>query len=144
MTSLETSLVQSGLQPAPAAPEPLGAEHDSEPEESQAGYDLMDVDLEAPEDELEEELEDIPEDEPWYEPEYVPEYDPEFVPEDESDDEPVEEERVEVPAELGDINNPIEIEAESESSKEPTVQRDSDSEAEESDSEWTPSRGHRS
>ncbi|XP_056166346.1 uncharacterized protein LOC130137872 [Syzygium oleosum] len=69
--------------------------------------------------------------------------DPEFVPEDESDEEPVEEERDEVPAESGDIDHPIVIDAEPESSKEQTVQGDSDSSAEESDSEWTPSRGRR-
>ncbi|XP_056171574.1 uncharacterized protein LOC130139172 [Syzygium oleosum] len=149
-----TSLAQSGHQAAPATPEPPLAEPDLELEESQAGYDPMDVDLEAiPEEELEEdeapekepedEHEGEPEDAPEGELEYVPEYDPEFVPEDESDEGSDEEERVEVPAKSGDINNPIKIEASPESSEEQTVQRDSDSGDKESDSEWTPSRGRR-
>ncbi|XP_030439641.1 uncharacterized protein LOC115661535 [Syzygium oleosum] len=126
MTSLETSLAQSGLQQAPAAPEPSGAEHEPEPKESQVGYDPMDVDLEAiPEEEPEEKEPksdpEEPEDEPEEEPEHIPEYeqwiDLEFVPEDEFDEEPVEEEWDEVPAESGDINNPIEIEAEPEYSE---------------------------
>ncbi|XP_030458811.1 uncharacterized protein LOC115679362 [Syzygium oleosum] len=158
MTSLETSLAQSGLQPAPAAPkhaapEPSGAEHDLDPEESQAGYDPMDVDLEViPEEEPEEEApyeepkkdpEMRPEDAPEGEPEYEPEYYPEFMPKDKSDEEPVKEQQDEVPAKSGDINNLIEIEAELESSKEQTVQGDSDSNVEESDSVWTPSKGRR-
>ncbi|XP_056166366.1 uncharacterized protein LOC130137882 [Syzygium oleosum] len=132
MTSLETSLAQSGLQQTPIAPEPSGDEHEPEPEESQAGYDPMDVDLEVipeeepkeeqPEAEPEEAPEDEHEDEPEEEPEHIPEYeqwiDPEFVPEDESDEEPVEEQRDEVPAESGDLNNSIEIEAEPEFSEE--------------------------
>ncbi|XP_056162800.1 uncharacterized protein LOC130136702 [Syzygium oleosum] len=126
MTSLETSLAQFGHQPAPATPEPSGAEHKSEPEESQAEYDPMDVDLEVipeeeeePEAKPEEAPEDEHEDEPEEEPVHVPPYeqwiDAEFVPEYESDEEPVEEERDEVPAESGDIDHPIEIKAEPES-----------------------------
>ncbi|XP_056162436.1 uncharacterized protein LOC130136255 [Syzygium oleosum] len=158
MTSLETSLAQSRHQHARVAPEPTVAEPDPELEESQAGYDPMDVDLEViseedpeeeedPEAEPEEAPEVKPEAEPEEEPEDVPEYepwyDPEFVLEDKSDEDPVEEERVEAPAESGDINNPNEIEAEPESSEEPTVQGSSDAVDEESDSEWTPSRGRR-
>ncbi|XP_056160995.1 uncharacterized protein LOC130135556 [Syzygium oleosum] len=100
-------------QPAPAAPASSGAEHEPEPEESLAGDDPMDVDLEAiPEEEpKEEEPEAEPEDEPAEsaEPEEEPEYilpyeqwmDPKFVPEDDLLEEPVEEEQDEVPAESG-------------------------------------------
>ncbi|XP_056162435.1 uncharacterized protein LOC130136254 [Syzygium oleosum] len=159
MTSLETSLAQSGHQHAPVAPEPTVAKPDPEPEESQAGYDPIDVHLEViPEEDPEEEEEDPeakpeeapevepeaePEEEPEDVPEYEPWYDPEFVPEDESDEDPVEEERVDAPAKSDDINNPIDIEAEPESSEEPTVQGSSDAGDEESDCEWTPSRGRR-
>ncbi|XP_056175788.1 uncharacterized protein LOC115688931 [Syzygium oleosum] len=128
MTSLETSLAQSGLQPAPATPEPSGAEHDSEPEKSQARYDPMDVDLEViPEEEPEEEdpkeePKEAPENEPEDEPEEDPEMESEDAPEDEPEDEPAnepekesdEEERLEVPLESGDVDNPIEINADSE------------------------------
>ncbi|XP_056161866.1 uncharacterized protein LOC115665152 [Syzygium oleosum] len=117
LTSVETSLAQSGLQPAPAAPGSSGAEHEPEPEESLAGDDPMDVNLEAileeepDEEELEAEPEDEPEDEPAEsaEPEEEPEYilpyeqwmDPEFVPEDDFFEEPVKEEQDEVPAKSG-------------------------------------------
>ncbi|XP_056160994.1 uncharacterized protein LOC130135555 [Syzygium oleosum] len=142
-------------QPAPAAPGSSGAEHEPEPEESLAGDDPMDVDLEAiPEEESEEEEPEAePEDEPaeFAEPEEEREYilpyeqwmDPEFVPEDDLLEEPVEEEQDEVPAELGDINHQIEIEAEPESSEEQIVQGNSDSDGEQSNSEWMPSRGRR-
>ncbi|XP_056169577.1 uncharacterized protein LOC115685885 [Syzygium oleosum] len=79
LTSVETSLAQSGLQQAPAAPELSEAEHEPEPDESHAGYDPMYVDLEAiPEKEPEEEEPEAePEDEPAEpegEPEYIPSY----------------------------------------------------------------------
>ncbi|XP_056176735.1 uncharacterized protein LOC115662022 [Syzygium oleosum] len=101
-------------QPAPAAPGSSGAEHEPEPEESLAGDNPMDVDLEAiPEEEPEEEEPEAePKDEPAEsaEPEEEPEYilpyeqwmDPEFVPEDDFLEEPVEEEQDEVPAESVD------------------------------------------
>ncbi|XP_030441945.1 uncharacterized protein LOC115664140 [Syzygium oleosum] len=137
MTSLETSLAQSGHRPAPAAPEPSGAEHDPEPEESQAGYDPMDVDLgvipeeEPREEDPEEEPEEVPEEEPENEPEDKPEDEledePENEPKEEPEEEPDEEERVKVPLESGELGNPIEIEADSESSEEQMAQRDSDS-----------------
>ncbi|XP_056171801.1 uncharacterized protein LOC130139261 [Syzygium oleosum] len=56
--------------------------------------------------------------------------DPDFVPEYGSDEESDSEEQIEVPAESGGINNPIEIGAEPESSEKQTVQGDSDSEGE--------------
>ncbi|XP_056161747.1 uncharacterized protein LOC130135909 [Syzygium oleosum] len=68
--------------PAESALEPSGAEHELEPEESQAGYDPMDMDLEVipkeePEDEdPEDKPEEAPEEEPEEEPEDVPEYEP--------------------------------------------------------------------
>ncbi|XP_056159964.1 uncharacterized protein LOC115677549 [Syzygium oleosum] len=107
MTSHETSLAQSGHQPAPAAPEPSVAEPDLEPEESQAGFDLMDIDLGAM---LEEELEEE-------EPEEEPEKESEEEPEEELYEESEEDERIEVPLETGDEDNRIEIEADSESSE---------------------------
>ncbi|XP_030443651.2 uncharacterized protein LOC115665986 [Syzygium oleosum] len=128
MASLDTSLTQLGHQPVLAAPEPSMAEPDSEPEESQAGFDPMDVDLGAV---LEEELEEEPEEEPEEESEEEPK------------EEPEEEERIEVPLESGDEDNPIEIEADSESSEEQVAQGESDSSSRENDSEWTPSRGRR-
>ncbi|XP_030467777.1 uncharacterized protein LOC115686573 [Syzygium oleosum] len=112
----------------------------------------MDMDLEPiPEEEPEEEEPEaependpaVPEEEPVYIPPYEQWIDPDFVPEYGFDEESDSEEQIEVPAESGDINNPIEIGAEPESSKEQTVQGDLESEDEESDSEWTPSRGRR-
>ncbi|XP_056168702.1 uncharacterized protein LOC130138507 [Syzygium oleosum] len=135
--------------------ESSAAEHEPEPEGSQAEVDPMDIDLEPiPEEEPEEvEPEAEPENEPAKsaEPDEEPDYilpfeqwmDPNFVPEDGFLEEPVEGDQDEVPAELGDINHPIEIEAEPESSEEQTVQGDLDSDDEESDSEWTPSKGRR-
>ncbi|XP_056165621.1 uncharacterized protein LOC130137711 [Syzygium oleosum] len=113
MTSLDTSLAQSGYQHVPAALEPSVAEPNPEPKESQAGYDPMDVDLdvvpeeepeEEPEEVPEEELEDEPEEDPEVEPEeepvgdleLEPEEQPEDEPEEEPDEESEEEERIEV------------------------------------------------
>ncbi|XP_056172148.1 uncharacterized protein LOC130139365 [Syzygium oleosum] len=148
-------MAQSGLHPAPVAQESSKAEHEPEPKGSQAEFDPMDIDLEPiPEEEPEEvEPEAEPENEPAEsaEPEEEPDYilpfeqwmDPNFVPEDDFFEEPVEEEQIEVPAESGDIDHPIVIEAESESSEEQADQGGSDSDDEESDSEWTPSKGRR-
>ena len=120
----------------------------------------MDVDLEPiPEEEpVEEEPEEVeleaePEDEPAEstKPEEELEYillfeqwvDLNFVPEKDFFEEPNEEDQDEVPAESGDINHPIEIEAELESSEELSVQRSLDSDDEESDSKWIPSKGRK-
>ncbi|XP_056167638.1 uncharacterized protein LOC130138226 [Syzygium oleosum] len=140
---------------APTAQGSSGAENKPEPEGSLAGDDSMDVDLEPILEERpeEEEPEAEPEDEPAEsaEPEEEPKYilpfkqwmDPNFVPEDGFFEEPAEEDQDKVPAESGDINHPIEIEAESESLEEQSDQANSDSEDEESDSKWTPSKGRR-
>ncbi|XP_056174628.1 FK506-binding protein 3-like [Syzygium oleosum] len=120
----------------------------------------MDIDLEPiPEEESEEEepeevepeieSENEPDksEQPEEEPEYILPYerymDPNFVPEYNFFDVLAEEYHNEVPAESGDINHPIVIEAESESSEEQADQGGSDSDDEESDSEWTPSKGRR-
>ncbi|XP_056166367.1 uncharacterized protein LOC130137883 [Syzygium oleosum] len=115
----------------------------------------MDIDLEPiPEEEPEEvepeiepEVEPDESEEPEEEPEYIIPFeqymDLNFVPEYYFFDVLAEEVQNEVPAESGDINHLIEIEAEPESSDEQTVQENSDSEDEESDSEWTPSKGRR-
>lgn len=105
----------------------------------------MDVDLkvipkeehEGGEENLEAELQEALEAEPESEQDGVPAYDynPYYVPKDEPVEEPVEEEQDEVPGESGDINHPIEIGAESESSVEATIQEESGSSASESDSE---------
>ncbi|XP_056163450.1 uncharacterized protein LOC115665761 [Syzygium oleosum] len=84
---------------------------------------------EEPEAEPEEEPAE-PEEEPVYIPLYEQWIDPDFVPEYGSDEESDSEEQIEVPAESGGINNPIEIGAEPESSEKQTVQGDSDSEGE--------------
>ncbi|XP_030473991.2 protein Ycf2-like [Syzygium oleosum] len=134
MTSLDTSLAQSGHQPVPAEPESTVAELEPEPEESQAGYDQMDVDLdEEPEEEPEEELEEEPERQLEEEPEGELEVEPEEEPEDEPP--------IDVPNDSDD--EIIEIEADSESSEEQEDQGESDSGSRETDSEWTPLRGRR-
>ncbi|XP_056171255.1 uncharacterized protein LOC130139269 [Syzygium oleosum] len=165
MTSLDTSLAQSGHQHIPTAPEPSVAEPNPEPEESQAGYDPMDVDLgvvpeegpreedpkEEPEEAPEEEPEDEPEEDQEVEPEEKPEGDLELEQEEQLEDEPKEEpdeeseeeEWIEVSLESGDEDNPIEIEADSESSKELVDQGVSDLDSGETESEWTSSSGRR-
>ncbi|XP_056160854.1 uncharacterized protein LOC130135473 [Syzygium oleosum] len=145
LTSLDTSLALSRHQHVPSTPESTVAE----PEESQAGYDPMDVDLKVipKEEEEEEDPKDEPEEEPEEDPEMgledVPEDEPEYEPEDEPEEEFDEEERVEAPVESGDIDNPIEIEADSESSEEPDYDRVSDLDSGEMELEWTPSSGRR-
>ncbi|XP_056163780.1 uncharacterized protein LOC130137074 [Syzygium oleosum] len=119
MTSLKTSLAQSGHQPDPTVPE-----LDPESKESQARYDPMNVDLGV-----------IPEEEPR-------EDEPEDEPEDELVEEP-EEERIEGQIKSGDEDNPIKIEADSESSDEHVPDEDSNGDSEKSVSEWMPSRGRR-
>ena len=153
LISTEVSLAQSGMHLAPAAQGSSEAEHEPEPEVSQAEAEPMDIDLEPiPEEEPEEaepEVEpgDVPEEseEPVGDPEYILPYeeymDPNFVPEFNFFDFLAEENQNGVPAELGDINHPIEIEAGSSSSEEQTDQESSGSEDEESASEWTPSKG---
>ncbi|XP_056172373.1 uncharacterized protein LOC115674146 [Syzygium oleosum] len=104
MTSLDTSLAQLGHQPVPVATKPSVAEPDSEPKESQAGYDPMDMDLgavleEEPEEEPEEDPEDEPEEASEEEPEEASEVEPEDELEEEPEEESEEEERIEVPLE---------------------------------------------
>ena len=67
-------------------------------------------------------------------------YNPYFVPEDEPVDESVGQEQDEISRESRDINHLIEIEFESESSVEATIQEESDLGTSESDSEWMPSQ----
>ncbi|KAI6671814.1 hypothetical protein NL676_006699, partial [Syzygium grande] len=151
----EVSLAQSGMQPAPAVQGSSEAKHEPKPEESQAEGDPMDIDLkpipevEPQEAEPEAEPEDEPDEseEPKGEVEYIlplEQYvDPNFIPKHRFIDELVEEDQDGVLSKSGDINYPIEIEAKSKSSVDGTIQGDSDSEDEESDSEWTPSKGRR-
>ncbi|XP_030475107.2 uncharacterized protein LOC115692407 [Syzygium oleosum] len=74
LTSVDTSLAQSGLHSTAAAQGSSGAEHEPEPEASQVEDDSMDIDLEP-----------IPEEEPE---EAEAEVDPEVEPEVEPEDEP--------------------------------------------------------
>ena len=156
LTSLETSLAQSGLHLASVVPEPSETKHEPEQEESQAGYDPMDVNLkvileeehEGGKENLEAEPQEVPETESEDEKEGVPVYDynPYYVPKDEPVEEQVEEERDEaLVGKSGDIGHPIEIEVESESLVKATIQEESelDPSANESNSEWTPSRERR-
>ena len=127
---------------------------DPNPKGSQVGFDPMDIDLnEIQEDEPEEENgedhgeaelgEEVPKVEFEDEQEDVPpvyDYNPYYMPEVEPVEEYVEQEQDEILGEFGDINHLIEIEAESKSSVEATIQEESDSGASELDSEWTPSR----
>ena len=147
LTSTEVSVAQSGHHPVTnssvAAPE-------SEPEESQAGYGPMDVEMEEILEEGEPEAqpeEEVPEEEakPDMEANYNLPYEQwlnyEFMLDVEPVEDPVKEEPVQDPSESGDINHPIEIEPDSESSEEEVPDEDSDKDEEDSESEWTPSKG---